>query len=243
MKRILLALALAFAASAAPAAAVESPRWGSFELAVGGYRPNIDAEFGGQATPYRDVFGNGRGLMVRMDAAYSLIVDYGSLDVGMGVGYTEKYGKGFLLDGVTRSDTTGLRLIPVRVHLTYRLDWFANRWSIPLAPYGRISLERYNWWVTNGVGDIAKTVAQAGASSRSGYGATNGWSVSAGVALQLDFFDGRLARDMDNNTGINHTYLFVDFTKSFIKDFGSSTSWDLSDDRKITLSGGILFVF
>ena len=47
---------------------------------------------------------------------------------------------------------------------------------------------------------------------------------------------------MDRDTGINHTYLFVDFTKSYVNGFGSSSSWDLSDDR-VTISGGLLFQF
>ena len=48
---------------------------------------------------------------------------------------------------------------------------------------------------------------------------------------------------MDRDTGINHTYIFVDVTKSYINDFGSASSWNLSDDRNIAISGGLLFVF
>ena len=51
-----------------------------------------------------------------------------------------------------------------------------------------------------------------------------------------------LARDMDRDTGVNHTYIFADFTESHINDFNSPTSWDLSADRR-TITGGLLFVF
>ena len=238
MRKLLLASMLA---AAVPAAAQESkyasPRWGDFELSAGSYRPNIDSEFGGSG-PFSTVFGNGRGVMFRADVAYSLFVNYGSLDVGVGAGYTQRTGKGQLPTGGASSDDTSLKIIPARISLTYRFDVFAlqYRW-MPLAPYARVSFDRYWWWVTNGSGDVAKS------GGLSGSGATNGYSFSAGVAILLDSIDPALARDMDRDSGINHTYIFVDFTKSYIKDFGSSTSWDLSNDKTVQISGGLLFQF
>ena len=41
---------------------------------------------------------------------------------------------------------------------------------------------------------------------------------------------------------MNHTYLFFEAKKSWIDDFGSSESWDLSD-KDVAYSGGLLFVF
>jgi hypothetical protein len=41
---------------------------------------------------------------------------------------------------------------------------------------------------------------------------------------------------------VNHTYLFFDVTKSKVDDFGGSKSWDLSDE-KVSLAGGLMFVF
>jgi hypothetical protein len=94
-----------------------------------------------------------------------------------------------------------------------------------------VALERYNWWVTSGSGGTSK------------YGATNGWSAGLGLALQLDFFDPYLARELDRDTGINHTYIFAEARKTKVNDFGSSTSWDLSDTGKLNWSFGMLFVF
>jgi hypothetical protein len=218
----------------------ESPRWGTFEVSLGGYRPNIDSDpsLGGK-TPFTTAFGTGRSLIVRVDLAYSLFVDFGSLDVGIGGGFTEKFGKGvFTSNGAPSPDSTAIKIIPIRLSVTYRFDVLANRYRwMPLAPYARVSLDRYNWWVTNGAGDVSN------AQGRAGRGATNGYSFSGGVALLLDAIDPGLAREMDRDTGINHTYLFVDFTKSFIRDFGSSSSWDLSDTNAVSISGGLLFVF
>ena len=229
-------------AAALPAAAQESkyasPRWGAFEMSAGPYRPNVDSEFGGSG-PFQTIFGGSRGVMFRVDAAYSLLVNYGSLDLGLGAGYTQRTGKGQLPNGGGASaDDTALKIIPTRVSLTYRFDVLALRYRwLPLAPYARFSLDRYNWWVTNGSGDTAKS------GNRSGYGATNGYSFSGGLALLLDSLDPTLARDMDRDTGINHVYVFFDVTKSYIKDFGSSKSWDLSNDKQVQIAGGLLFVF
>ena len=227
-------------AAALPAAAQPSPRWGAFELSFLGYRPNIDGEFGGSG-PFQAAFGGKHNVMLRADLAKALLTGYGELDVGFGVGYWEKYGHGFdppELGGGPSSDPTAIKIVPTRLSLTYRFDQLAEqfRW-FPIAPYVRASFERYNWWVNNGSGATAK------AGSRSGYGATNGYSISGGFAFLLDAIDPGLAREMDRDSGINHTYLFVDFTKSYIRDFGSSGSWDLSPDRNVVVSGGILFVF
>jgi hypothetical protein len=234
-------LALAALLAAAPAAAAddlrESPRWGSFDLMLSGYHPKIDQEFGGQVTPYQTAFGSARGLMFRFDVAKSLFTEFGSLEAGIGAGYFERYGKGVVsTTGLRAGDNTAFKVLPLRASLTYRFDYLAREYNIPLVPYGRASLDRYQWWVLNGAGDTAS------ANGAGGSGATNGYSFSGGMAILLDFLDQGVARDMDRDVGINDTYLFVDFSKSFINDFGASRSWNLSDDR-VTVSGGIMFVF
>jgi len=54
--------------------------------------------------------------------------------------------------------------------------------------------------------------------------------------------DSALARELDLDIGINHTYAFVDFAKTKIDDFGSKKSLDFSD-AKASLTFGLLFVF
>jgi hypothetical protein len=44
------------------------------------------------------------------------------------------------------------------------------------------------------------------------------------------------------DTGINHTYAFFDVTDTHVDDFGSSSSWDLSDEV-LSLGFGLMFVF
>lgn len=218
------------------AGAAESERWGSFELGMGNYRPNIDAQPGLTAPPYEDVFGTGRGWAFRAGFAKAIFTRPGALEVGFRTGYFRDSGEGFQRDvagnitGVRSAEETTFNVVPTSVTLTYRFDLLADRYNIPLAPYGRIALERYNWWTTDDGGGGEEK------------GATNGWSWTAGIALQLDFFDPGLARELDRDSGVNHTYLFADVTDSHVDDFGSSKSWDLSDE-KLSLGFGLMFVF
>jgi hypothetical protein len=244
------ALALVLAAGAllvAPSGAraqTPSPRIGSFELGTGTWAPNVDADFGAPPAgsppgdgPWEQMFGSHRRWAFRAGISRTLLTGFGSLDLGVRAGFTKASAKGFINKGTTAApdwqrsgDTTSFQLVPTSLMLTYRLDYFADRFNVPFAPYGRVALERYNWWITDGSGKTSRK------------GATNGWSMSGGLALLLDFFDPGLARDLDRESGVNHTYLFFEVTKSKVDDFGSSKSWDLSD-QGIAYSGGLLFVF
>ncbi len=238
--RLLLAAALAL--SALPARA-ESPRSGSFDLRLGGYRPDIDSEFGGTAAPYADAFGTSRALMVQALFSKSLFTsDVVTADLGLGAGYWEKYGVGVYTDPTTGTTTTGdrtsMRVIPLTVAATVRLDWLLYKAGVPLLPYVRASLHDYLWWTYAGSGSVA-----VGSTGQHGSGQTLGWSVTGGLGLVLDFFDPQLAREMDFDTGINHTILFVDVTRAKVDDFGARSSWNLSPDTTLQWNFGLMFVF
>jgi hypothetical protein len=224
------------------AAVAESPKWGTFELRLASFRPDVDSEFvgmvpppGGTNTPYADDFGTKRGLFPKMLVSYTLLDRFVQVDVGAGTGWFRAKGKGRILaaDKVTwipSEDTTTFSIIPATLALTVRVDGVAERWPIPLDVYGRVALERYHWLITNGAGDIAKK------------GATNGWSIAGGVGLLLDFIDPVLSRELEADSGVNHTWLYFEVEKSTVDDFGSKKSWILSDER-LTLAGGLRLVF
>lgn len=230
MSRLLLAVVAL--AAAAPAAAA-SPRWGSFEIGAQTYRPDIDSEFSALPGPYETIFGGGRGFMFQLGISRALFTRVGSLELGLRTGFFRDKGKAIqsgTVPPVPSADDTTFNIVPTSVALTYRFDWLVERWNVPLAPYGRAAFERFNWWVTDGSGSWVEE------------GATNGWSVTGGVGLLLDFFDPGLARELDMDTGVNHTYLYFEVTHSSVDDFGSSKSWNLSD-AKPSLGFGLLFVF
>lgn len=228
MKRLVLA-ALVAAAVLPSAAAAASPRLGSFDLIAGPYRPNLDE--GLPSRPYSTIFGRSRPWLFRLGLSYDLSHYFGSLEVGLQTGFLTKSGFAKTANGATSSDETAFRMIPTSATLTYRFDYLADRYNVPLAPYGRVAFERYNWWTTGATGGTSR------------YGATNGWSAAVGVALMLDFFDPTLARELDLDTGVNHTYVFGEARKTRVDDFGSSRSWDLSDDGDFAYALGLLFVF
>jgi hypothetical protein len=232
LTQALLAVALLLAAPAVRAQHGTS-RWGSVELGAGPYIPNIDTEFS-SATPYRDVFGGAPAPMFRLHVAKSVWSGAGSLEVGIRTGFWRKSGHALVASGADAgqpsADRTAFNIIPTSLTLTYRADQLYERAYIPLVPYLRGTLERYNWWVTK-------------EANWTEHGGTNGWSATAGMALILDFLDPGAARDLDNDSGVNHTALYFDVTRSKVDDFGSKKSWDLSEKNKLFWSGGLLLVF
>jgi hypothetical protein len=226
--KLAAALALLLLASVASA---ETRRRGSFELGAGPYRPDVDSGFVTSPGPYREVFGSGKPWAFRLHAGRAIYTGVGALELGLKTGFFQDSGKGInSVTGERSGDDTNLRIVPTSLTLTYRFDWLSVRYGFPFAFYARGALERYNWWVTDGGGDWAEK------------GATNGWSATGGVAFLLDFFDPELARELDKDSGMNDTWLFVDVTTTKVDDFGAGKSWDLSGDG-LTFAGGLMFVW
>jgi hypothetical protein len=250
VKTVLLALALALAlpagAQSPVAVSKESPRWGSFQFSLSPFSPNIDSEFtSATAPPYATTFGTSRPLMIQGFVSKSVwITEVGSLDVGVGAGWLQASGQGQYTDAsgaVLRGGSTTLMIIPLQVGVAYRVDWFYERFEIPLAPYVRGAILDYIW-NTSGQGDVSSWTPAGGGTAYRGSGATWGWSATLGLALVLDALDTGLSRQMDYDVGINRTMLFFDFTKSSVNDFGSPTSWQLGPSYW-AWSAGLLFVY
>jgi hypothetical protein len=241
MARLAAAVAL-LAATAAGAQDTRSGRWGSFELGAGTYTPNIDAEFAGKPGPgpYEEIYGTSHRWMFRAGVGKSVWrKEYGDLQVGLRTGVLRAVGRAIVASGpdagMPSGNKTAFTIIPTSLTVTYYLDWLAEQYRfVPITFYGRAALERYNWWVTGPV--------SSGNEGTVGRGATNGWSITGGAALLLDAIDPAMARDLDRDTGINHTYLFFDVTKTQVDDFGSSKSWDLSRIGP-AYAFGMMFVF
>jgi hypothetical protein len=238
MSRLLATAALALLCAAAPALAQERlAGLGSFEFQAGQYRPMIDSEFDSATvpvTPWETSFGSSRRWMFKLHGAKAILRGYGTLELGGGIGYMSASGHGIFatgdLKGTPSQEKTGFRLIPLSLDLTYRADPVWERLGIPVVPYARVALIRDQWWVTGAGGKASKS------------GATNGWSWGGGLALVLDFIDPSLARELDRDSGIKHTMLVFEVAQTSVKDFGSKTSWDLSNDGPM-LTFGFLFAF
>jgi hypothetical protein len=139
---------------------------------------------------------------------------FGSLGVGLASGYAEIFGKSFLDGGGTEASTqtTSLKLIPIKLFLVWRMDIFANQFDIPFVPYAKLGLQLNHWWSAKG----GKT-SVVGGDKASGW--RSGWLGVLGLALQLDAFDRQLAKDLDTSMGINHSYVFAEYAFEQVQDF------------------------
>lgn len=203
---------------------LDRPRNVSLEIGLGGYKPDIDSASGLTGTPYQDTFGNGSMLLFQAEVDRFLWQKYGSVAVGFAFGYGEKYGPALVgSTGATSTEKTAIRVVPLRIQAVYRLDYGALHWGIPLVPFAKLGLAYTPWWITKG-GSVEYFNGQRGAGAKWGY------SVTGGLALMLDFLEPDLARNLANDTGIEHTYLMAQYIHDKVPGFGGN-GLNLSSDH------------
>lgn len=220
---------------AAGPALAESPRDMILEIKFGPFRPSIDSEFGGKASPYKDTMGGGSVLMTQIEYEYELYNHIGVAAVGASVGYARDTGTARLSDGKASNDPTAFNVIPLALSAVYRFDYLAHKYRIPFVPHLKAGFDYYIWWIKNSVGKVAKTKDGA-----VGQGGTFGGHVTFGLAFHMDFLSPEMAQTFDVDMGVNNTYLFAEYVMSWVNDFGSSRSFDLSSR---TFLFGIAFEF
>jgi hypothetical protein len=199
-------LRLAVLVAVLPAAAyadVEgaSPRSMMLEVKLSPYRPNLDPLF---SAAYPLFYGSGPMLLGELEFDYQFFQKFGSLAVAASAGYAEKYGHALSTTGASQS--SGFHVAPVKLLLVYRFDWLFQKLNVPFVPYLKGGPLLMPWWITKGA-DI-----EVAPSGQRGAGYKLGLEGVAGLAFALDFLDKRLARDFDTSMGVNHTYLFAEFT-------------------------------
>jgi hypothetical protein len=243
----------------------ESPQWFALELKFSPYTPHIDQSAGLRAgeTPFADLFNSQRDSKGNpnpkgQQPGYRLLTTiefdvqflrraFGNFGVGITTGIYRRTTHSFQLnaDGVTScavpnctrsGDETALTIIPLSALFIYRFDLLANRYHVPLVPYVKVGLAYYIWIITNGGGGVS----QGGQFKQSGYGGSFGFVLHPGLALQLDFIERGVAKTMDSEIGINHTYLFCELNYANVNGFGASNKMNLSDTM---LNAGIAFEF
>lgn len=229
----LLMVALAAAWMGAPSEALAtSPRTASLDLRVGYYKPAIDTEFAdaqSSATPYKDVMVD--SAMVKGLTVDWLVFDgFGELSLGFGAGWWEKEGTGKSYDGGKTDDKTTMQVLPLTLDLSYRFTVLAEKFNFPLVPYGRVGLGYAFWWINNGVDETA-TYTNSNGDELAAQGGVAGLHGSAGLRLLLDVFEPQAAKGFDMELGVNHSYLFVEFQRMSLNNFGRDKKvLDLSDD-------------
>ncbi|MBX7102318.1 MAG: hypothetical protein K1X89_31670 [Myxococcaceae bacterium] len=178
----------------------------NFEFKLGPFKPLIDRESTLTGTPYETTFGGGPLLLGEFELERQFFQKVGTLGAGLSIGYGEKFGHAVnAVTGEITEESTGLHLIPMKALLVYRFDYLAQTYSVPLVPYVKGAFIVCPWWITKGA-DIEVVDGVRGQSVNYGVAFTGG------LALQLDFLDPRLARDFDTSAGVNHTYLFAEWS-------------------------------
>ncbi len=263
--RLLTPLALAVAILAAPAVAqaqfdetepelsdsqkadYESDRWFMLEIKLGPYSPDVDSQVSG-FSPYDDIFG-GDGLMVKGELDVEFWHPFGTLAVGGEVGWFSKTANSFsdTGDSSTPSSTanrtageTSMNMVPLALLLVYRADFVWEKWSVPMIPYVKAGFNYTFWWINKGDGSTASAKDKTTGDTIDAKGGTFGWQVNAGVSIILDVFEPQAAKNMDVESGINHVYLFIEFTHVGADSFGSDTALNVGDT---TYQGGLAFEF
>jgi hypothetical protein len=219
-----------------------SPKNFALELRFGPYSPDIDAEFKNGMKPHEQYFGSNRRLMSQLEVDYQLFHGFGSAAVGLSVGFFRERAKAFF-DPATQitdrsGDETQLTLLPVALLGVYRADQLWDRLGIPLVPYGKLGLNYTIWRILDGSEEVA--TAQPVKMSGTGKGGTWGWQAGVGLAFVLDVIDPGSARELDSETGVNHTYVFGEFTKYAVSGLGQSGKLNVGDN---TWSLGLMFEF
>jgi len=218
-----------------------SPRNMAFEFRVGPYLPDVDSGLANGATPHRNTFGSSSRAIYQLEVDYDLWQGFGNVGVGLGLGYFHESAKAFVADssglstGTRSADDTALRLIPISLLAIYRFDALAMRWHVPFVPYAKLGLNYTLWRITDGNGDVA-TLTQGDRGS----GGTLGWQATAGLALQLDGVDPMAMRELDGETGLNHVYVFWDYSHIDASGLGMSHRLHVGDN---TWSAGLLVEF
>jgi hypothetical protein len=189
----------------------QSPRSGAIEFKLGTYKPRVDDEANlNGATPFSSTFGGNSMLLFQLEIERFLYQGIGSAGLGFSGGYAEKYGDTKTTTGETAAEKTAFKVIPLQVSALYKFDYAAFHWGVPLVPYAQLGLIYTPWWTTKG--DATQLS-----------GGTWGYGLTAGLSFMLDVLEPRLARDFDTDVGVNHSYIFAEYSYSKVNDFGGDS--------------------
>jgi hypothetical protein len=186
----------------------ESTQRFAFELRFGPYRPDIDSAFVG-AKPYEKVFGTDRRLAFGLEFDWQAMrIPYvGTFGPGIGWSYTHMSAQA-RKSGTTElsAEETNLAIMPMYGVGVLRIDEFARRTGIPIVGYGKAGIGYSIWWT----GDEIDTYRR---------GHTWGTQFALGGMFLLDILDNHSSIELDNEWGVNNTYLFFEWMVANLDDF------------------------
>ncbi len=200
------------------------PQFG-FELRFGPWRPAIGNDAEREA--YETVYGNDsslfkdRPLMKQLEVSWYPWDRFGVGGLFFRIGHWRASGRtrdcpegagcedGGLDGSVRGNEKTSLTVMPLTVGAVFKLDYFKERFYIPLVPYVKGGID-YFLWFNSAAGKTS--VASDGSKGRGGTLGVNG---SVGLALNLDWIEPGAAMSGRSGSGIADTYLFIEYSMAY----------------------------
>ena len=211
----------------------------ALELRFSPYTPQIDEEPGLTTKPYASTFGGSRLMLsAEFDWQVLRIPSLGTIGPGVGVGYTSMSANAVTTSGRPSGDETSLSIYPFWGVAVLRADTFYRNLGFPLVPYVKAGLG-YALWTASNTGGTSEAKDRTGALV-SGKGSSWGTQFALGVAFALDAIDRGASRNMDNATGINSTYVFIEAYWLSLNGLGSANSLRVGSN---TWAMGLAFEF
>jgi hypothetical protein len=184
----------------------ESPQRFAFEVRFGPYRPLIDDAFP-QEKPYEAVFGTDRRVAFGLEFDWQLlrIPHVGTFGPGIGWGYTSMSAPALRASGEASAEETSLSIMPMYGVGVLRIDHLARQ-GVPLVAYGKAGIGYGLYWTGNELETQRR-------------GNTWGTHFALGGMFLLDVIDNHSAREIDNEWGVNNTYVFFEWMVANLNDF------------------------
>jgi hypothetical protein len=137
----------------------------------------------------------------------------GRLGAGVGGGYTlmsatNRPPPGSTESAANVSQESSLNIMPFYSVGVLRVDTFARSFGVPLVPYAKLGLSYAFWWVNDGVGTATN---DAGTKAKD---VSIGTQSALGGMFLLDILEPSAALGADNDSGVNNSYLFFEWSMS-----------------------------
>ena len=218
----------------------ETPQNFALELRIGPYRPNVDDQFP-TARPFETAFGDGKRVAIGAELDWQMLrIPYvGTVGPGIAWGYTKMSGDALISANATSgagqasSESTSLMIMPMYAVGVLRVDVLAREVGIPFVPYGKAGVGYALWSASNDLGTSRYTDPKSGDTTL-GRGHTWGTHLALGGMLLLDPFNASAAAQLDQNTGVNNTYIFFEWMMSRLDGFGDDKSMRVGTSTWVT---------
>lgn len=220
-----------------------SPQRFAVEIKMGPYLPDVDRKYEGAGLgPYATLFGETDSGGVATEDAKNAVMPVigfdwqffyagGPLGIGTQVAFFRDKASAILAnptpeDTTIRSsaDSVTFTVLPVSALLSYRFELLADRFKVPLVPYAKAGPTYALYWARDGRRNIARDDE-----GDKGLGGVWGYTLNAGLMLRLDFIERGTAKKLDQTTGINHTYVFGEFSFNRLDNLGVGNSISVGD--------------